>query len=168
MSPAQTQKFIDTLNVLIETDDKVELFEWTLRRMVKRHLLSGSRPAGVAGRTSLVSAAQDCSVVLSTLAYIGQRQSRSARGVFDLAAARLQLPGLTMLEPGQCNLSAVDRALDALATVPPLQKRRVLEAAAVCVSADQEVTIHEAELLRAIADSLECPMPPLLPGQPLV
>jgi hypothetical protein len=29
------------------------------------------------------------------------------------------------------------------------------------------VTVHEAELLRGIADSLGCPMPPLLPGQPL-
>jgi hypothetical protein len=33
---------------------------------------------------------------------------------------------------------------------------------------DGEVTRGEGELMRAIADSLNVPMPPLLPGQKLV
>jgi hypothetical protein len=44
----------------------------------------------------------------------------------------------------------------------------LLHACAVTVAADREVSVVEAELLRATADSLGCPMPPLLPGQPLV
>ena len=47
-------------------------------------------------------------------------------------------------------------------------KGKLLHACAVTVAADREVTVVEAELLRATADSLGCPMPPLLPGQPLV
>ena len=35
------------------------------------------------------------------------------------------------------------------------------------ISADEEVTLEEAELFRAIADTLGCPVPPLLPGQDL-
>ena len=37
---------------------------------------------------------------------------------------------------------------------------------AAAILADQQVTVHEAELLRGIADSLGCPMPPALSGQP--
>ena len=55
---------------------------------------------------------------------------------------------------------------------PPMRtdKNRVWKifAAAACVAADHEVTVSEAELFRAIADTLDCPVPPLLPGQPLV
>ena len=33
---------------------------------------------------------------------------------------------------------------------------------------DHEVTLEEAEIFRAIADTLGCPVPPLLPGQTLI
>ena len=35
------------------------------------------------------------------------------------------------------------------------------------VALDRTVTLAEAELMRAMADALDCPVPPLLPGQPL-
>jgi len=50
--------------------------------------------------------------------------------------------------------------------VTPLLKRRLLRACGVCVSHDDQVTLREGELLRAIADALDCPMPPFLAGQP--
>ncbi len=46
---------------------------------------------------------------------------------------------------------------------PPL-KRQVLQACAEYIAADGRVTIAEAELLRASADTLGCPMPSLLPS----
>jgi hypothetical protein len=44
----------------------------------------------------------------------------------------------------------------------------LIDACAASISADAEVSIGEAELLRAICDMLDCPMPPLLPGQKLI
>jgi hypothetical protein len=41
-------------------------------------------------------------------------------------------------------------------------KKRVLEACGECIGADGRVTAAEGELLRAIADALDLPMPPLL------
>jgi hypothetical protein len=38
----------------------------------------------------------------------------------------------------------------------------VLQAAVATVIHDQEVTASEGELLRAIADTLDCPVPPFL------
>ena len=64
-------------------------------------------------------------------------------------------------------LRELDAALQQLASAEPLALRPVLAACAACITADLEVTQTEGELLRAIADTLGCPMPPLLPGQPL-
>jgi hypothetical protein len=44
--------------------------------------------------------------------------------------------------------------------VPPL-KRQILSACAACIGADGRVTVEEGELLRAVADALGCPVPPL-------
>jgi uncharacterized tellurite resistance protein B-like protein len=75
---------------------------------------------------------------------------------------------LGFLPADRCGLARLDEALSVLNELAPRQKRRLIHACAVTVSADREVTVMEAELLRATADSLGCPMPPLLPGQPLV
>ena len=46
------------------------------------------------------------------------------------------------------------------AAAPPL-KRQILNACAACIGADGRVTLEEGELLRAVADALGCPVPPL-------
>jgi hypothetical protein len=48
----------------------------------------------------------------------------------------------------------------------PSVKKRVLDACAVCIAVDGTVTVEEGELLRAVADALDCPMPPLLGTAP--
>ena len=58
-------------------------------------------------------------------------------------------------------------AVDTLSEIVPPMKKRLLEACAVCIGADHEVTVEEAEMLRAIADGLGCPMPPVLADPPL-
>jgi uncharacterized tellurite resistance protein B-like protein len=58
----------------------------------------------------------------------------------------------------------MDVALLTLAEASPTVKRRIVVACAECVSADGRITAEEAELLRATADTLGCPMPPLLEG----
>jgi hypothetical protein len=71
------------------------------------------------------------------------------------------------LPPEQCGLQALDDALSQLARTTPALKRQILEACVEYIAADGYVTLGEAELLRATADTLGCPMPPLLPGQPI-
>jgi hypothetical protein len=62
------------------------------------------------------------------------------------------------------SLPALDQALDRLAASAPQVKSRVLDACATCIASDGRVTVAEGEMLRAIADSLDCPIPPLLAG----
>ena len=58
-------------------------------------------------------------------------------------------------------LRALLPALQVLAEAAPAIKRQVVVSCAACITADRQVTVREAELLRAISDTLNCPMPPL-------
>lgn len=60
-------------------------------------------------------------------------------------------------------LAAVLVALSRLRGLAPLPRLRVINACAATVLADDSVAIREAEILRAICDTLDCPLPPLLP-----
>jgi hypothetical protein len=54
-------------------------------------------------------------------------------------------------------------ALTRLAAVAAKPKGEVLRACVATVARDGVVSVGEAEILRAVADVLGCPMPPLLP-----
>ncbi len=73
------------------------------------------------------------------------------------------------LGPGRSGLrigpGAVSKALDVLLEASAPLKRDVLRACASAVGSDGQITVEEGELLRAIADSLDSPMPPILTPQ---
>ena len=55
-----------------------------------------------------------------------------------------------------------DTALDRLALAAPQIKKNLIEACVQVVGADGLIREREAELLRAIADTLDCPIPPFV------
>jgi hypothetical protein len=68
---------------------------------------------------------------------------------------------LALLPREQCGVGSLDAALDRLALAAPIIKKNLLEACIRVVGADEVIQEAEAELLRAVADTLDCPMPPL-------
>src|SRR3546814_19073207 len=60
------------------------------------------------------------------------------------------------------SIAALETAVNRLCNLEPSDKRSLIHALALAVEHDGSVTVTEAELLRAIADSLNCPLPPLL------
>jgi hypothetical protein len=60
----------------------------------------------------------------------------------------------------ECGLDEVDRALRRLNGAAPYVKRNFLLACAHTVTSDGKVEVREMELPRAIADTLESPIPP--------
>ncbi|MFP6624401.1 MAG: Zn-dependent protease with chaperone function, partial [Myxococcota bacterium] len=109
-----------------------------------------------------------CRVLLSALAHAGRGSPEQTQRSFELGAQRLQLPPQGLLAPEDAGLVQIDRSLDRIAAAAPKLKRAIVHAAADCIQADGKITPIEAELMRATADSLGCPMPPLLPGQVLI
>ncbi|MCA9581139.1 MAG: M48 family metallopeptidase [Myxococcales bacterium] len=151
------------VSALAAADRKIDLFEWMLERLLVRHVspaFERVHPPAVRHR-SLKGHVPQLNVLLSTLARAGSTDTALNARAFEMAAGTVGLP-LQFLPREQCHLGALDRALDVLREAAPLLKRDVLEAAATAVLFDSTVSSAEAQLLRAVADSLDCPMPPLL------
>jgi hypothetical protein len=68
---------------------------------------------------------------------------------------------ISLLSEADSGLVQLDAALDKLAGASGPIKQRVLMAAAHVVSADGVLLTQEAELLRAVAASLDVPVPPM-------
>jgi len=169
LSPDQYRAFKNNLRALVVADEKIELFEWVLQRMVFTHLrprfervkprrLRKIPPRELAG---------PCAVVLSILAHAGSPREAAVRAAFASGASQLSGIDVALLPRERAGLRELDRALETLAQADPTIRQRILAACAACIAADREVTQAEGELLRAIADGIDCPLPPLLPGQPL-
>ena len=167
LSPSQYRTFRGNVNALVEADDRLDLFEWVLQRMILHHLepqFADVEPSRVK-YYALNRLEGPVAMLLSALSHAGQDDPAAASVAFEQAKARVRLPGLRLLERQKCGLRDLDAALDVLDTVSFKQKRKLLEAGAAAILADRQVTVHEAELLRGVADSLGCPMPPLLSDQ---
>jgi hypothetical protein len=161
LSPGQYQRFRDNICYLIEADQQIRLFEFALNRILLRHLdptFSGKRKKMVQ-YYSLDPLRPDCALLLSALAHVGEHESANALQAFRTAASVLDL-NLEMVPLEQCGIQAIDDALDRLAGVSAPLKKLVLGACALCVGFDGRATLEEAELFRAVADALDCPMPP--------
>jgi len=104
--------------------------------------------------------AQPAAVVLSLLAYVGQKRPEDAERAFRAGAQKL-LGQATLLPPQQCTLKTFDTALAELTQTSPHVKRAIIAAVTTCVAADGQVTLEESELLRAVAAVLACPVPPM-------
>jgi Zn-dependent protease with chaperone function len=163
----QFNQFSQTLQWLIESDGQVELFEFVLQKIVLRHLtlqFSGARPP-VAQYYTLKPLVPDCAVVLSALANVGSSEAAEIEKAFETGAPYLRAPNdddLTLLPRGQCGVDQIDTALNRLALAVPAIKKNLIEACVYTVGADGVIVESEAELLRAVADTLDCPIPPFV------
>jgi hypothetical protein len=169
LDAGQFSQFSQTLQWLIASDGEVELFEFVLQKIVLRHLapkFNQPRPSAVQFY-SLKPLVSDCAVVLSALANVGSSNPQEIQKAFTVGAPFLRAPadsGLLLLPAGQCGVDQVDAALNQLALAAPTIKKNLIEACAQVVAADGVIVENEAELLRAIADTLDCPIPPFIPA----
>jgi Zn-dependent protease with chaperone function len=167
LSPQQFEQFRAATETLVASNSETDLFVYMLRKIVVRHLERYFFPEHrrVTQFYALRPLASDCGVLLSATAYAGQENATKAYAAFGQGAeslsraARSEIP---WLPPDQCDLSHIDAALARLSQAVPQIKKNVLNACAQTVVADGVMQEGEAELLRAIADTLDCPVPPFV------
>jgi Zn-dependent protease with chaperone function len=167
MSPRQHQAFRAQVEVLMIADQRLSLFEYTLRCVLHRHLDAQFLPQRQTRQVhSSQKLARPVATVLTLLAWEGQPEPDQAARAFD-TGMRSYIGGdhTHRLPPREeCSLVEFDAALQTLNQSVPAIKRRIVVACAACILANQQVTVREAELLRAICDMLDCPLPPLVVG----
>ncbi|MDX2225965.1 MAG: M48 family metallopeptidase [Verrucomicrobiae bacterium] len=171
LAPAQYVTFRELVKQLISSDGQVELFEYAVQRIMIRHLdmhFGMAKPSKVRFR-KLDEIRPQLEILLSALAYVGVGDGEAAQACFQAGSAAFPAGSFGQplaLQPlASCHLGAIEETLNGLSGLAPILKESVLNACEAAVMSDLELNVSEAELLRAVADSLDCPLPPLLRGE---
>ncbi|MEO6002096.1 MAG: M48 family metallopeptidase [Opitutus sp.] len=162
--PAETlSAVLETLDELVHSDGRVTPFEFALQKQLSRALTLGQSPKQPVNQYySFNALVAEINLVLSALAQASTNNIDEARTAFAAGASQLKLiqPNLSF-DVDPFDYVALDAALDKLAAASAPIKQRTLLAAAHVVSSNGAVSIAESELLRAVAASLDVPLPPL-------
>jgi Zn-dependent protease with chaperone function len=162
--PSSLDSFAGALDDLVIADGRISPFEFALQRLVLRALAISRNPSAPVDQIfSFQAVTAEISVVLSALARVSSPDEAEAGRAFAEGAAQLKLveDKLTFLAGPDCSIPALDKALERLAGASGPIKQRLITACAHVVSADGTLLVAEAELIRAVAASLDVPVPPL-------
>jgi Zn-dependent protease with chaperone function len=164
LEPTALGPFAGVLDDLVQAEGKVTPFAFALQKLVLRSLAMSRAPSAcVAQIYSFQAVTAEISVVLSALAHASSDDAAEATRAFAEGASQLKLVEgrIALLSEEESGLAQLDAALDKLAGASGPIKQRLLMAAAHVVSADGVLLTREAELLRAVAASLDVPVPPV-------
>jgi hypothetical protein len=168
LSPAQYTHFRASVDLLIEADLSIDLFEYALKKMLCGHLDPCFHPKPhrrAAHPPNITELLPDCAILLSCLAHLGHESAQEQAVAFQAGAGVLSIPettSFTLLPLDQCNLAQVDLSLNRLAPAAASVRKTVLEACAMTIASDGIIQEGEAELIRAIGATLGCPIPPFV------
>lgn len=166
MSPNQYPVFRNTVNDLIVADRVVDLFEFFLFHHLIVHLDRCFKTARTVQNkyTNLEGLKTEIAHVISVLACVGQRKESDQKMVFVASMKSLfeDAKDTSDLFVPKWDHKALSRSLAKLAAATPTIKKKVLSAAVLAISHDKVLTVQEVELFRAMAESMDCPVPPLV------
>ena len=164
LSHNQYVTFTNTIQALSEADRQIDLFEFSLEKILYRHLsptFNGEIKSAVSYST-VDAVLNEVNVLVSALAHLSHSDVEEIRKSYEAGMRTLGLPQLAQLDANQCGLTQIDTAMDRIAGADDRVKQKVVSACSETVTADGEIRVEEAELLRAICATLDIPCPPLL------
>ncbi len=166
--PDFLKKLLETVEALSQADDRVDVFEYLLARVIARDLWEASNPHAVrvSGKKRLAAMSQDALSVLAILAQHGSERPEQAMAAYRAGAAVLQLETGALQHSDLQDWAAVlDAALPRLDTLKAAEKQKLVEAMITVVVHDQQVKPAELELLRVACELIHVPLPVLTAPQ---
>ena len=162
MSETEYEHFVGVVSELTRTDGRVDVFEFALGHIIRRHLGLSFRkgPRADIQFRSFKMLAPDSTVILSVLAKFGDSVRSEQERAFEAGARALGLSG-AQFDPST-SVSVFERALKRFDHAAPQIKKNLMYACSMVVCADGQVVDHEAELIRAIGDAMGVPVPPFV------
>ncbi len=159
-------KFKETVEQLIAADQKVSIFEFALTQNLIRNLepVFGKPEKTKVSYYGLKYLLPQCLPLIAMLAYYGN-ENDEAQAASDFAAGIKKLGA----DPASTSMPDIEKdpvkifadSLNTLRRASGKVKQQIINACVAAILGNKNVTVEEAELLRAVADSLDCPMPPL-------
>ncbi len=166
LSSEHLDVFLMSIQDMIHADGRLDRFEWLLGRLLVRHVdhIRRGPSKEKSPRRPLKKMSVEARLILAMIAWSGARSEDQAIASFRASAGAAGLGNLDFPSRGDCSIAALDHALDSLALLRYKDRGVVLQAAIEGVCEDGMATRAEVELLRALSSALDCPMPPVLPG----
>jgi hypothetical protein len=173
-SPDILERILASSERLAETDNHWSLSEFLQLLVLERRLeddlanRSAKNHAKDALHKSLGPVWTDCLLVLSALASAGVKEGTQnpEQVAFTFQNGVLKLPGASPERipptPPRWTQTGLKESLNRLRQLTPKLQQSLITACAHTVLLDSNVTLAEAELLRAITITLDCPIPPFL------
>jgi len=162
----QLSYLIDLAKRLIDVDGEIDLYEYCFYRILRSNLGQAIDPSsrqkhrrGI--REPVRRAAVD---LLRIIARHGHKDTGEAQRAFEAGAASFGDWGrkFSFDDDSGTSVAVLDQSLEMLLALNGDGKQMLLEAIAVVVMSDKILSATEAELIRAICASLDCPLPPIL------
>lgn len=150
----------------VDTDEETDLSRWAWQRITRRALENSERPTARHGDMRQLLA--ESLIVISAMIHTDADSEVTGQYNFIRSIAHTGLRDTILLPRDAFELIDLDQALDALGYLAARERRKIVIACAASTTANRDINLEEAWLLRAICQSLHFPMPSLLPGQDLV
>ncbi len=154
--------FVDTLEQLIKLDGKFTLLEFVLLTLVKKQLSGRSSYVTRVHYRSFRPLLGDIQLILSVLAQTAQQSAQRTEDALQRNMRAFTTENMPLIPAAQVNIAMINEALGRINRLPAMMKKSFLTSCADLVIDDGIIMPLETELLRAIAETLDCPMPPLL------
>jgi len=151
--------FLAEVTRRVEADRKVTLSEFVQATLLRQHLREGAGKPIPTKFRKVEEVAQDAHLVLSLIAHASQGDTDAAHAK-GKAVLGIELPGPVPV--AELSTARLGEALERLRHLQPFQKPRVLKACVEAAAADGTFRLAEAELVRAVAATLDCPLPPVI------
>ncbi len=164
-SAAECQQLFKGVQGLAKADGRWSLTEFVILVILQTRLQPCTSAAVKSEQfSSLDQIWSDCIVLVSALAQVGQTNADAIN--YALRSGLFRLPGAGQQPmpsvPPDWNFGELRKSLNRLSVASLKLRQAIVEACSYTVLLDNTLTDQEAELLRAIVISLNCPLPPFL------
>ncbi|MGB5165063.1 MAG: M48 family metalloprotease [Woeseiaceae bacterium] len=162
----QLQFLVNLTSRLIAVDNRVDIYEYCFHRVLEINLRQATDPAARRGQKKI--ARKDIQQAAINLLRIIADQGNNDASLADAAFAAgtgvfgdWATSGEAQLAPDN-TIYILDHSLDRLQALNPSGQQTLLKAISAAVTHDGRLSPHEAELIRVVCATLNCPLPPIL------
>ncbi|MFD2533185.1 M48 family metallopeptidase [Gracilimonas halophila] len=143
------------------TNEVENIFSFALEKLIERQLDTAfaKNKEPEIRHHHLKPMGEEISVLLSALSYISDENPESA-WKSGLGPIQKVIPdNVRFLPKEECGFVMLEKAIDEFAASANPVKKYIASAMIHCVVSDKKITLEEKELLRAISESIDCPIP---------
>ncbi|PHQ26732.1 peptidase M48 [Marinobacter guineae] len=163
LDPEERETLITNVQKLVAADNRVSLFELALTSFLSRHLGAEADRVVPVRYKSFRPVLPALQRLLSLLARAGATSQPDAEALYrEAMAGFMDARNGTQPVLEKVTMRQLREALTALNGLSPLLKPAVIDACGHCITHDGKVETREYELMRLVADQMDCPMPPLM------